>query len=150
MRFRSLLLFSLTFLALSCASAHNAGRPSAIPQPEMDAELVNEIFFGSASSAPATLEVQIKNKGPVPITVRRIELDSPSMTEWGFPRQARDYREVIEPGVEKKITYFATARTITSRRNEPLSYRLQIYFESGTEGHQWREIVNLISTRPPR
>ena len=115
----------------------------------MDAELVNEVFFGSGSSAPATLEVQITNKAPVPITLRRIELDSPSMTEWGFPRQAREYREAVEPGVEKKITFFATAQTITRQRNEPLSYRLQIYFESA-EGHQWREIVNLISTRPPR
>jgi hypothetical protein len=147
MRFRSLGLLSLTFLALSCASAHNAGRPSAIPQPEMNAELVNDPFFGSTLSAPVTLDVKVRNKGNVPITVRRIELDSPTMTEWGFPRQARDYREVIEPGIEKSITFFATARAITTQRNEPLSYRLQITFEAGES--QWREILNIISNRPP-
>ena len=55
---------------------------------------------------------------------------------------------MVGPGEERKITFFATARTITSQRNEPLSYRLQIHFEAGES--QWREIVNLISTRPPR
>ena len=151
MRFRSVFLLVIAVLALACASGSNsAGRPKDIPRPEIDAELTHDIFFGRSSTAPATLDVEVKNIGPVPITVRRIELDSPSMTEWGFDRQVRDFREVVEPGATKTINFFATARTITTRRNEPLSFRMQIYFESGEAKTQWREILNIISTRPPR
>ena len=151
MRFRTLLLLSLVASALACASGSgSAGRPANIPRPDINAEIANYIFFGSGSTAPATVVVQVKNVGPVPITVRRIELDSPTMTEWGFDRQARDYREVVEPGATKEINFFATARTITSRRNEPLSFRTQVYFESGQPATKWREILNVISTIPPR
>jgi hypothetical protein len=148
MHVRTSILVSLAFLTLACAGAAASSRPAAVPQPEINADIVNEIFFGRGTTAPATIEVRVRNRGQVPITLRRIELDSPTMTEWGFRPQTRDYRELVGPGEEKSINFFATARTITSQRNEPLSYRLQVHFESGES--LWREIVNLVSTRPPK
>jgi hypothetical protein len=150
MHFRTFILLTLAFVTLACATggSGSGSRPATVPQPEINADIANEIFFGRGSTAPATIDVRVRNRGPEPITVRRIVIDSPGMTEWGFPRQTRDYREVVAPGEEKNVTFFATAQTITSQRNEPLSYRLEVHFEAGET--RWRELVNLISTRRPR
>ena len=147
MQSRRFVLPALLLLAIACGSANTANRPPGVTQPDIDLEIANEIFFGSGSTAPATIDVRITNTSPQPITVRRIDVESPSMTEWGLPRQSRVYNEVIAPGETKPITFFATARTITSRRSEPLSYQARVEFEAA--GQRWQEFVRVVSTRPP-
>lgn len=146
MRNRRLALPALLLL-FSIACGSTAQRPAGVTRPEIDVDVVNEIFFGSSSTAPATLEVRVRNTSPHPITVRRIEISSTSMTEWGFPRQSRQYSEVVGPGDTKTINYFATAQTVTRRRSEPLSFEARVEFES--QGTRWQEFVRIVSTRPP-
>jgi hypothetical protein len=142
-------LLILTFVVLGCG-ANTAQRPANVPPPDLDAELVNDVFFGSGTTAPATIEVRVKNNAPQPITVRRIEVQSPGMTEWGLMRQSRVFREVVEAGTTKPITFFGTAQTVTTRRNEPLSFDVIVDFESGPEPPaRWQQRLHVISTRPP-
>ena len=149
MRYRSLALVTVFAFTIACASSNTAQRPANISRPDIDAELANHVFFGGGSSAPATIDVTVKNTATEPITVRRIEVDTPDMTEWGLVRQSRSYAEVIEPGGTKAITFFGTATTITRERNEPLTFRTTVDFETAG-GVVWREQLTKISTRPPR
>ena len=148
MRYRSLALLTLAAFAVACASSNTAQRPAHISRPDITAELASDVFFGGGSSAPATIDITVKNTSSEPITVRRIEVDSPDMTEWGIMRQSRSYGEVIEPGATKAITFFGTATTIVTARNEPLTFRTTVEFETAGGVH-WREQLTMISTRPP-
>jgi hypothetical protein len=133
------MLSILLLLSLACASAP-ARRPASVPQPDIDAHMLNPLFFGSGTTAQATIEVRVANRGPVPITVRRIELDSPGMGQYTLARFARQYKEVVPPGEAKAITAFATAVAQTTRRpTEPLTIRAIVEFEA--EGQIWREIL---------
>ena len=132
----------LLLLVAACAS-NRSNRPANIPQPDLGARLVNPLFFGSGVDANATIEVGVRNRAKVPITVRRIELDSPGMGQYTILRSVRDYREIIPPGGEKAITTFATARAQTTRLpSEPLALRVIIEFEA-ERGQVWREILML-------
>ena len=110
-----------------------AVRPSIV-QPEIQVGLANSLFFGSTDSAPANIDVVVTNRATVPITVRRIDVDSPGMSTYTLRRVARDYREVIAPGETKRLTVFATAVTAVSRPTEPLTIRAFIDFEVGRTG----------------
>ena len=130
----------VALFAAACGSGASASRrPAHIPQPAIDVRLTHPIFFGSQSSAPATIEVLVENRGPVPITVRRVEVDSPGMAQYTLRRAMRQFRETVPPGGTKALTVFATAVTSTSRPTEPLSMRAILEFE--VDGKYWREIV---------
>jgi hypothetical protein len=131
----------LLLLSLACATTP-VKRPATIPQPEIDAGLVNRLFFGSGNTAPATIDVRVTNRAAVPITVRKIELDSPGMGQYTLARYYRIYKEVVPPGETKSITVFATAIAQTTRQpTEPLTIRAIVDFEGG--GGTWREFLIL-------
>ena len=135
------MLSVLLLLSLACATTP-IKRPANVPPPEIDAALVNQLFFGSNTTAPATIDVRVRNRATVPITVRRIELDSPGMGQYTLARISRMYREVVPPGEEKSITVFATAvAQTTPRPTEPLTIRAIVELES--QGQIWREILIL-------
>lgn len=134
---------SILLLLLAACASNQSKRPANIPQPDLGARLVNPLFFGSGAQAVATIEVGIRNRASVPLTVRRIEIDSPGMGQYTLMRSVRDYREVIAPGGEKAMTTFATAvAQTTTRPSEPLQLRVILEFEAG-EGQVWREIIML-------
>ena len=132
----------LLLLTMACGSTRSA-RPAGIPQPDIDARLMNPLFFGSGNEAHAAIEVAIQNRATVPITVRRIELDSPGMGQYTLLRSIRDFRETVAAGETKTMTTFATAIAQTTRRpTEPLMLRVLVEFQSA-EGQVWREILML-------
>jgi hypothetical protein len=134
---RRFMLFPIVFL-LACGSA-GGSRPKNIPKPDVGAELTHDVFFGSGSTAPATIEVRARNRASVPIELRRVELSSPGMLEWGIVPTSREFRDVIAPGETKSVTLFATAETTVRRPTEPLSIRAIVEFEAG--GARWREVI---------
>jgi hypothetical protein len=137
----------ITLLVIGCVSTSNQ-RPSGVAQPDLNVRLVNPPFFGSGTTAPATLEVTTTNRANVPITLRRLEIDSPGMIEYALIPFARDYNETIAPGETKTLTAFATARTGIARLtpSEPLSIRVAADFMVGKT--RFRDIyVNLRADR---
>ena len=132
--------FSFLFLlTLACASSQSS-RPASIAQPDLNAHMINPLFFGSGTTAPATIEVTVRNRANVPITVQRIELDSPGMGQYALGRVARDFKETVNPGEEKPFTVFATAYAqTTTRPDEPLLIRAIVEFKAGD--NHWREIL---------
>jgi hypothetical protein len=138
-RFHSLLVVVVLALVLAACGSSQTSRPANIPQPDIDASLLHEIYFASQSSAPASIEVRVTNRAAVPITVRRVEIDSPGMGQYTILRTQRLVHEVIESGQTKAIGITATAVTTTSRPSEPLTLRAIVEFESGTA--HWREIL---------
>lgn len=132
----------LLLLTMACGSTRSA-RPAGIPQPDIDARLLNPVFFGSGNEAHVTIEVAIQNRATVPITVRRVELDSPGMGQYTLLRSVRDYRETVAAGETKNLTTFATAIAQTTRRpSEPLMLRVLVEFQAAG-GQVWREILML-------
>jgi hypothetical protein len=105
----------------------------------MDVRLAHEVFFGSLSEAPATIDVVVTNRASVPITIRRVEVSSPGMSSWTIRPRQQEFREVVEPGATKGVSLFTTARTSTRRPTEPLTLRAIIYLEGG--GASWREVL---------
>ncbi|HEY0371417.1 MAG TPA: hypothetical protein VGD79_05425, partial [Thermoanaerobaculia bacterium] len=129
----------LLLLSLACGSTQ-ARRPEGMPQPDIEAGLVNPLFFGSVTSAPATIEVRVTNRGQQPLVVRRIELDSPGMGQYVIARYARQFNETVPPGETKALTAFATAvAQTTTRPTEPLTIRAIVELQS--QGTTWREIA---------
>jgi len=134
------LLFLLT-LAIGCATATST-RPASIPQPEIDARLVQALFFGGGTTAPATIEVRIANRAKTPIVVRRIAIDSPGMQQYTLDRGSREVQETIQPGETKRVNVFSRATALQGTTiTEPLNIRAVVDFESGSAS--WREVVML-------
>ena len=137
----------LLVLAVACSGASSARRPSRIPAPTVTAALTHTVFFGSSSTAPATIEVRVTNNASEPVIVRRIEIDSAGMASWGLQRQSRPYREVVAPGETRPITFFATAVRVTSRPQEPLHFNVRTEFEA--EGTRWQQYLRVMSGNSP-
>ena len=138
--FLLLIVVALTsVLTTACGSAKST-RPASIAQPDLDAGLATDLFFGSGTQAAANIDVRVTNRATVPITLRRIEIDSPGMGQYTIGRTIRDFRETIAPGETKVVPVFATAYAQTTRRpSEPLQLRAIIQFEAGEA--TWREIL---------
>lgn len=131
------LLFLVGLLASACGSA-SATRPANIAQPSIEAQLAGTVFFGSGTTAPANIDVAVTNTAGVPITLRRVEVDSPGMGSYGLIRTSREVRESIAPGETKLVTVFATAVTTVRNPTEPLTIRVIADFENGKD--RWREV----------
>ena len=137
----SLLFLVVTFAALfaiACGSTGSA-RPAGISAPELRADLVGNVFFGSGNTAPANIDVNVTNTASVPITLLRVEVDSPGMATYRIQRTVRQVRENLAPGETKRVTVFATAITAVSNPSEPLTIRTIADFEAGKD--RWREIA---------
>jgi hypothetical protein len=133
------ILLLLSLAALACATKP-AQRPADMPQPEIDARLVNPLFFGSGAVSPATMEIRVANRGNIALVVRRVELDSPGMGQYAIRRYVRQYNETVPAGQSKVLTAFATAvAQTTTRPTEPLTIRAIVEFQAGDS--IWREIV---------
>ncbi|HEX6641637.1 MAG TPA: hypothetical protein VF215_11025 [Thermoanaerobaculia bacterium] len=135
---RRVSLLFLVALIAACGSA-GSGRPAAIAAPEIRAGVAGTIFFGSGSTAPANIDVEVTNVANVPITLRRVEVDSPGMGTYALRRASRIVRETIAPGETKRVTVFATAVTTVRNPSEPLTIRVIAEFENGKD--RWREIT---------
>lgn len=135
---RRVSLLFLVALIVACGSA-SSGRPAGIAAPEVRAGIAGTIFFGSGSTAPANIDVEVTNVANVPITLRRVEVDSPGMGTYGIQRASRIVRETIAPGETKRVTVFATAVTTVRNPSEPLTIRVIAEFEAGKD--RWREIA---------
>lgn len=127
-----------TLFALACGSA-GSSRPAGVVAPEIRADLVGTIFFGSGNTAPANIDVRVTNRANVPIVLRHVEVDSPGMGTYTLRRTTREVRETISPGDTKRVTVFATAITTVRNPSEPLTIRVLADFEAGKD--RWREIV---------
>lgn len=138
---RPVSLLILLTLVLGCATA-SSSRPASIPQPEIDARLVQALFFGGGTTAPATIEVRITNRGKTPIVVRRIVIDSPGMQQYTLDRGQREVQETIQPDETKRVNIFSRATALVGTDvTEPLNLRAVVDFESGQTS--WREVVML-------
>lgn len=124
--------------ALACGSS-GSSRPAGVAAPEVRADLVGTIFFGSGNTAPANIDVWVTNRANVPIVLRHLEVDSPGMGTYTIRRTTREVRETITPGDTRRVTIFATAITTVRNPSEPLTIRVFADFEVGED--RWREIV---------
>ena len=133
-----LVVLAAALFAAACGST-SSSRPAGISAPELRADLAGTVFFGSGNTAPANIDVTITNTASVPITLLRVEVDSPGMATYRIQRTVRQVRENLGPGETRRVTVFATAVTNVSNPSEPLTLRTVADFEAGKD--RWREIA---------
>lgn len=127
---------SLLFLIAACSTAT---RPANVAAPSIVTRAAGSIFFGSLSSAPVTLEVDVTNHAQVPLRVREIEISSPGMVQYTLRPVRRIFNETIAPGETRTMALFTTAYTRTRNPSEPLTLRTIVTLEA--EGKRFREIA---------
>jgi hypothetical protein len=136
--------FAVPFVVLllaACASGGGATgeRPSGIAQPDIEVQIVGNVFFGGTAEAPITFEVFIRNRAAETLNLREIEISAPNMTTYAVRPIRRNFNETIQANEEKKYTLFTSVRTAVENPREPLSLRTYVTFESN--GERWREMV---------
>jgi len=146
---RCFVLFTL-FAAIACTSSGPkfGNRPSTVERPEIEVRQMSTPFFGSGGTAPVPLDVDIVNHASVPLSVRRVRVESTGMAEYALYPVERLFKEDIPPGQTKTFNITATAYTNIARLNpvEPLSLRATVDFETGDV--RFHEIVfQLLSPR---
>lgn len=136
---RSAAISMMFLFLLGCGSTANTSRPATVAQPAIAIRPPTMIFFGSNTTAPAPIVVDIKNTASVPLRVREIEVSSPSMVQYGLQTTRERFSKLLEPGESHEFTVFATAQTRVQSPKEPLNVRAIVTFEA--EGKTFREIV---------
>jgi hypothetical protein len=150
MRTRRLIPLALLLVA-ACALAACAtmNKPPTPGRPVVDVRQASALFFGSGTTAPLNLTVDIQNPAKEPIVVRRIRLQpGPGMTQYSMYPTERTLNQTIAPGETKEISLTATAYTQYSRLDptEPLGMRTILDYDTGGKHHQ--ELYIAINVSP--
>jgi len=130
---------SLLILATACASQTATTNPG---RPELVLIQRNEIFFGSGTTAPITIGVQLKNVAAEPIVIRRIRLEPGLMTQYTVRPREELYNHALPPGDARSVEMVLMAVTQMDprrfRQSEPLALRARVDYEY--QGKKYREI----------
>lgn len=136
MRFH--LMLAAIFLVVSCSSStdpvQQSGDRLLLPRVVQHGSL----FFGSSSSAPVNLDVDIWNGAGQNVRIRRIAVDTPGMAEYYLQNSSRAFDVELAPRESKGFPIFATAVSRVNRTmgTEPLQVRLMIDFEMAGESRR--------------
>jgi hypothetical protein len=139
MRSRFSLVVPAACLMLAAACASGPKRPASVAAPNLDVRMEHNIFFGTSTSAPATVDVLLHNNANVPITIRRASVTSPAMGQFSIRTTTHDFHEVIQPGGTGRVSLYATADRTVDDPSEPLTLRATVELEAA--GTRWREII---------
>ncbi len=136
------LSLGLLLVALGCGST-GGSRPADLASPEVTIRLGTRLFFGSGTTAPLILDVDVTNRAKEPITVRSIRVTSPGMVQYAIVPARRYAKETIQPGETRTISVPATAVASRPRLmpSEPLTIRAEIDFEA--RGKRFFEFFHL-------
>jgi hypothetical protein len=123
-------------------------QPPTPGRPEVEVHQATALFFGSSSTAPLNLEIEIANPAKEPILVRRVRVQpGPGMVQFSIYPAERMVHETIPAGGTKVVQLTATAFTNMSRNDptEPLGVRVTLDYESAGTRHQ--ELYVLLNVR---
>jgi hypothetical protein len=109
---RNAIAFTALLIAAACSSTNQLSQNAAhIPQPEITiigrTDLVN--IPSIASGVPAHFEFRIVNQADVPITLKRIDLDSLGGGSIGIQSRNRQFNTVIAPHMAQSVDFLTTA-----------------------------------------
>ncbi|MBV9474830.1 MAG: hypothetical protein JO315_02070 [Acidobacteria bacterium] len=130
-------LAACVVLAAACASGPK--RPANVAAPALDVRMAHNLFFGTSTSTPATVDVLLHNNADVPITIRRASVTSPGMGQYGILTTTHDFHEIVPPGGTGRVSLYATAVRSVDDPTEPLTLRATVELEAA--GARWREII---------
>ena len=104
--------FSVLFIAAACTSGNQLSQNVAhIPQPEITiigrTDMTNIPTL--AAGIQAHLEFRIVNQAEVPITLRRIDLDSLGGGSIGIQARNRQFNTIIAPHSVQSVDFVTTA-----------------------------------------
>jgi hypothetical protein len=139
----------LSMAMLAACGSGGGTRPANVAPAEVTVNLAAPIFFGAGTSAPAAVDVTVRNRATVPIQVRRIRLSATSsMTDYTLRPMERMFNEALPPGTSKTFSISTTA--IAARAgitpSEPITIRTEISLEAN--GSPYREIFTMMGVVP--
>jgi len=124
---------ALLLFALGCGSMGSSGtRPASLAAADVTVRPASKLFFGSSSTAPLTLEVQITNRAAEPVKVRSVRLTSLGMMEYTLRPYEQFVNQTLQAGETKTFTVPMTAVAAAGGLSptEPLTARAEVYFEA--------------------
>jgi uncharacterized protein (UPF0261 family) len=109
---RTVVAVSVLFIAAACTSGNQLSNNVAhIPQPEITiigrTDMTN--IPTVAAGVPAHFEFRIVNQADVPITLRRIDLDSLGGGSIGIQAKNRQFNTVVAPHSVQSVDFVTTA-----------------------------------------
>lgn len=133
---RTAVAFSVLLIAAACTSGNQLSQSVAhIPQPEVTiigrTDMTN--VPSVASGIEAHFEFRIVNQAEVPITLRRIDLDSLGGGSIGIQSKNRQFNTVIEPHTTQSVDFMTTAYVNdpnTFNGRSPVQVRAVAVFDS--------------------
>lgn len=139
----------LSMVLLAACASGGGKRPAGVAGADVNVSFAAPIFFGAGTTAPAAVDVTIKNRATVPIQVRRIRLSpTSSMTDYALQPMERMFNEAVPAGESKTFPLSTTA--IASRGGitpaEPMNLRVEVSLEAN--GSSYREIFTLMGVLP--
>jgi hypothetical protein len=133
---RTVVAFSVLFIAAACTSGNQLSQNVAhIPQPEITiigrTDMTN--IPTVAAGIQAHFEFRIVNQAEIPITLRRIDLDSLGGGSIGIQARNRQFNTVIAPHSVQSVDFLTTAfindpNSFTGR--SPVQVRAVAVFDS--------------------
>lgn len=134
----ALTLFVATF---GCATSDTP----AGPEPDVDLIQLSRVAEGTqydTGPVSAHYAVEVKNTLAEPVTLRRVSLQSIGGGSYTLPAYSQGFNETIEPGVTKRVSFWAPAYVATqtvSGANGPVTLRGTLEFEAA--GRKFQKVV---------
>jgi hypothetical protein len=134
---------------LAACTSGGGKPPAGVAGADVSVNFAAPIFFGAGTSAPAAVDVTVRNRATVPIQVRRIRLSpTSSMTDYTVRPAEQMFNEAIPAGASKTFPISTTA--LASRGgitpSEPMNVRVEVSLEAN--GTSYREIFTLMGVLP--
>ena len=109
---RNGIAFSALLIAAACATGNQLSQTAAhIPKPEIT--IIGRTDLTNIPTVPSGVEVhyefRIVNQAAVPITLRRIDLDSLGGGGITIESKNRQFNTVIQPGTAQSVDFMTTA-----------------------------------------
>src|SRR5688572_10988671 len=89
----------LLILLLACGSSN----PSSPGRPELLIRQNSELFFGSGTSAPVSITVQLRNTAAEPIKILRVRIEPGLMSQYTVRPYEQLYSHALPPGDARSV-----------------------------------------------
>lgn len=140
-------VLSLTALLLVLGCATNSGAPG--PEPDVNLYQISRVAPGmehDTGTVSAQFAVEVKNTLTLPLSLRRVAVQSIGGGAYTLPAYSQAFNETIAPGETKRVAFWAPAYVsidTVGGANGPVTLRASLDFEAGGKKFQKVEVQNV-------
>ena len=127
-------LLAVVLLAAACASTpQNPYRPTVV------LEQLNTMSFGATTNAPVGIEVHVRNKGAVPLLVKKVRIEGGLSQQYIVNPVEQNVTVEVPPGESRGVRLTIMAISQQGRINDPEPLNLRGFVTYLAEGKQYQD-----------